>query len=172
MRSWRSLPAWVTILLLWTCEAAAHTQPETADALRVRATQLIYEHQHDEAIKLLRQAVAIAPDQSATHRSLASAIWLKMLFQRGAVTVDHYLGSFSRARVELAKPSPEMVTEFQKSIMAARTLAESQVAQAAAERSGTLRPRCRARPRRLLHRIDRRTSPRRIPGGEPRLRRA
>ena len=74
MRSWRSLPAWVTILLLWTCAAAAHTQPETADGLRVRATQLIYEHQHDEAIKLLRQAVAIAPDQSATHRSLASAI--------------------------------------------------------------------------------------------------
>ena len=128
MRSRRSLPAWITILLLWTCEASARTQPETADALRVRATQLIYEHQHDEAIKLLRQAVAIAPDQSATHRSLASAIWLKMLFQRGAITVDHYLGSFSRARVELAKPSPEMVTEFQKSITAARTLAESQVA--------------------------------------------
>ena len=128
MRSWRSLPAWLTILLLWTCEAAARTQPETADALRARATQLIYEHQHDEAIKLLRQAVAIAPDQSATHRSLASAIWLKMLFQRGAITVDHYLGSFSRSRVELAKPSPELVTEFQKSITAARTLAESQVA--------------------------------------------
>jgi tetratricopeptide (TPR) repeat protein len=128
MPSWRLLPPWVTILLLWTCQASARTQPETADALRVRATQLIYEHQHDEAIKLLRQAVAIAPDQSATHRSLASAIWLKMLFQRGAVTVDHYLGSFSRARVELAKPSPELVAEFQKSITAARTLAESQVA--------------------------------------------
>ena len=83
------------------CTAAARTQPETADALRARATQLIYEHQHDEAIKLLRQAVAIAPDQSATHRSLASAIWLKMLFLRGAVTVDHYLGSFNRASVEL-----------------------------------------------------------------------
>ena len=109
-------------------QPAAHTQPETADALRARATQLIDEHQHDEAIKLLRQAVAIAPDQSATHRSLASAIWLQMLFQRGAITVDHYLGSFSRARVELAKPSPEMVTEFQKSITAALTLAESQVA--------------------------------------------
>ena len=116
------------ILLLWTCAAAAAPQPDTADALRARATQLIYEHQHDQAIALLRRAVAIAPDQSATHRSLASAIWLKMLFLRGAVTVDHYLGSFSRARVDLAKPPPELVTEFQKSIATALRLAEAQVA--------------------------------------------
>jgi tetratricopeptide (TPR) repeat protein len=116
------------ILLLWTCAAAAAPQPDTADALRATATQLIYEHQHDQAIALLRRAVAIAPDQSATHRSLASAVWLKMLFLRGAVTVDHYLGSFSRARVDLAKPPPELVTEFQKSIATALRLAEAQVA--------------------------------------------
>ena len=90
--------------------------------------QLIYEHQHDEAIKLLRQAVSLSPEQSATHRSLASALWLKMLFMRGAVTVDHYLGPFNRARVELSKPPPELVTEFQRSITAALTLAESRVA--------------------------------------------
>jgi tetratricopeptide (TPR) repeat protein len=118
----------VTILLLWTCAAHAAPQPETADALRARATQLIYEHQHDEAIGVLRRAVAIAPDQSATHRSLASALWLKMLFLRGAVTVDHYLGSFSRARVDLAKPPPELVSEYQKSITTAIKLAEAQVA--------------------------------------------
>jgi len=128
MRSGLPLPACVTILLLWTCAAAAAKQPETADSLRVRATHLIYEHQHDEAIRLLRQAVAIAPDQSATHRSLASAVWLKMLFLRGAVTVDHYLGSFNRARVDLTKPPPELVTEYQKSIAAALTLAEARVA--------------------------------------------
>jgi tetratricopeptide (TPR) repeat protein len=117
----------VAIILLMAPAATAQ-QPETADALRARATQLIYEHQHDAAITLLRQAVAIAPDQSATHRSLASAVWLKMLFLRGAVTVDHYLGSFSRARVELAKPPPELVAEFQKSIATAVSLAEARVA--------------------------------------------
>ncbi len=131
----RLLFACVATLLLWTCAAAAsplaagapRAQAE-ADALRARATALIYEHQHDEAIKLLRQAVALAPDQSATHRSLASAIWLKMLFLRGAVTVDHYLGSFNRARVDLTKPPPELVTEFQQSIRKATSLAESYVA--------------------------------------------
>ena len=128
MRSGRPTAACVAILLLWSCAVHAAPQPETADALRGRATQLIYEHQHDEAISVLRRAVAIAPDQSATHRSLASAIWLKMLFLRGAVTVDHYLGSFSRARVDLAKPRPELVSEFQKSITTAIRLAEAQVA--------------------------------------------
>ena len=128
MRSGLLLPACVTMLLWWTCAAAAVAQPQTADALRARATELIYEHQHDEAIKLLRQAVSLSPEQSATHRSLASALWLKMLFMRGAVTVDHYLGPFNRARVELSKPQPELVTEFQRSITAALTLAESRVA--------------------------------------------
>jgi tetratricopeptide (TPR) repeat protein len=127
MRSARPLSACV-LFLLWACAAAASPQPESADSLRVRATQLIYEHQHDEAIRLLRQAVAIAPDESATHRSLASAIWLKMLFLRGAVTVDHYLGSFNQSRVDLAKPPPDLVTEYQKTIARAITLAEARVA--------------------------------------------
>jgi tetratricopeptide (TPR) repeat protein len=114
------------LLLLWACVAAASPQqPETADSLRVRATQLIYEHQHDEAIRMLRQAVALAPDDSAAHRSLASAIWLKMLFLRGAVTVDHYLGSFNQSRVDLAKPQPELVAEYQKAIATAISLAEA-----------------------------------------------
>ncbi len=132
----RVLPACVAAMIVWTCAVAAGSQSatnaeaktESADALRARATALIYEHRHDEAIRLLRQAVALAPDQSATHRSLASAIWLKMLFLRGAVTVDHYLGSFNRARVDLTKPPPELVAEFQQSITKAIALSESYVA--------------------------------------------
>lgn len=74
---------------------------------------------------MLRQAAALAPDDSATHRSLASAIWLKMLFLRGAVTVDHYLGSFNQSRVDLAKPQPELVAEYQKAIATAIALSEA-----------------------------------------------
>ena len=50
-----------------------------------------------------------------------------MLFLRGAVTVDHYLGPFNRARVDLPKPPPELVADFQKSITTALSLAESNV---------------------------------------------
>src|SRR5262245_13503919 len=111
----RPLPASLIIALAWTSVIAASTQPETAESLRARATRLVYEHEHDEAIKLLRRATTIAPDDPTPYRALASAIWLKMLFLRGAVTVDHYLGSFSRARVDLKKPPPELVAEFNSS---------------------------------------------------------
>ena len=50
-----------------------------------------------------------------------------MLFQRGAVTVDHYLGSFSRARVDLRKPPPELDAEFRKHVARAIELAQARV---------------------------------------------
>jgi tetratricopeptide (TPR) repeat protein len=103
-------------------------QAETSEALRARAYKLVYEHEHDEAIGLLRRAIALSPDDSAAHRSLATALWLKMLFLRGAVTVDHYLGSFSKARVDLKKPPPELVNEFTVEIAKAVELAEKRVA--------------------------------------------
>jgi tetratricopeptide (TPR) repeat protein len=106
----------------------AAAQSATPEALRARGIQLVYEHEHDDAIKLLRQAVALAPDDPAAHRSLASAIWLKMLFTRGAVTVDHYLGSFSRPRVDLKKPAPELAAEFTTEIARAVELSEKRVA--------------------------------------------
>lgn len=105
----------------------AEQTPES-ESLRARANQLVYEHDHDQAIALLREAVHLAPGDSTTHRALASAIWLKMLFLRGAVTVDHYLGSFSRAQVDLAKPPPELVSEFQAEVGKAVDLAEKRVA--------------------------------------------
>jgi len=128
MPSGRPLPVCLVLLLAWTCVAATRMQPATAESLRHRGTRLVYEHEHDEAIKLLRQAAALAPDEPANHRALASAIWLKMLFLRGAVTVDHYLGSFSRSRVDLKKPPPELVTEFSHELVKAIELAERRVA--------------------------------------------
>jgi tetratricopeptide (TPR) repeat protein len=112
----------------WTCAAIASAQSDTPDSLRLRATQLTYEHRHDEAIDLLRRAVALAPDEPAYHRALASTIWLRMLFLRGAVTVDHYLGSFTRSNVNVKKPPPELSAEFNTEIAKAIQLAEKRVA--------------------------------------------
>jgi tetratricopeptide (TPR) repeat protein len=102
-------------------------QTDSADAMRARANTLLYEHEHDQAIALLRRLIVAAPDDPAAHRALASAIWLKMLFLRGAVTVDHYLGSFSKPRVDLRKPPQELVNEFQTEIAKAVELAEKRV---------------------------------------------
>jgi hypothetical protein len=65
-----------------------------------------------------------APDDPAPHRSLASVLWLNLLFRRGAVTVDHYLGSISRAKVDLAKPPAEIDREFRAEVEQAIALAE------------------------------------------------
>jgi tetratricopeptide (TPR) repeat protein len=119
--------ALILVALHWPPVAA---QNETADSLRTRANQLVYEHDHDQAIALLRRAVTLAPDDAPAHRALASAIWLKMLFMRGAVTVDHYLGSFSKPRVELAKPSTELVDEFNAAVTKAIQISERRVAAA------------------------------------------
>src|SRR6185436_783085 len=101
---------------------------QTSSELRERALQLAYNLDHDQALELLRRAVAASPDDPAPHRSLASVLWLNLLFRRGAVTVDHYLGSFSRSSVDLAKPPPEIDAEFRLHVNRAITLAERRVA--------------------------------------------
>ena len=112
-------------------EAIGHGQapgaPPTAAALRRDALDLAYNLDHEPAIELLRKAVAAAPDDPAPHRTLASVLWLHMLFLRGAVTVDHYLGSFSRPRVDRKAPPPALDAEFRAHVAAAIRLARARV---------------------------------------------
>jgi tetratricopeptide (TPR) repeat protein len=97
---------------------------DTPAALRERGLNLAYNLDHDDAIVLLRRAVALAPDDPSTHRSLASVLWLNMLFRRGAVTVDHYLGSLTKSTVELKTPPPDVDHEFRQHVTRAIELAE------------------------------------------------
>lgn len=108
-----------------TARTTLHT--EDATELRRRALDLAYNLDHDEAIDLLRKAIAAAPNDPAPHRTLASVLWLHMLFLRGAVTVDHYLGSFSRARVEMKKPPADLEAEFRKHVQIAVDLSRARV---------------------------------------------
>ena len=93
----------------------------------MRALDLAYNLDHEAAIALLRQTIEAAPSDPAPHRAMASVLWLNMLFQRGAVTVDHYLGSFSRARVDLKKPPPELEAAFRHHVHRAIELANARV---------------------------------------------
>jgi len=123
-----ALAAMLAVISAGTLDAAdRQQQTESAEALRTRATDLAYSLQHEEAVALLRRAVELAPDDPTTHRSLASVLWLHMLFRRGAVTVDHYLGSFSRSRVDLQKPPPDVDKEFRAHIARAIELSEKEV---------------------------------------------
>ena len=128
-----SRPACVVFLALAIAYGAAPgravaEQSETANSLREQGLRLAYNLDHDRAVLLLRRAVALAPDEPSTHRSLASVLWLHMLFSRGAVTVDHYLGSFTKPKVNLKKPPPDVDAEFRKHVARAIELAEQRVA--------------------------------------------
>src|SRR5215510_641389 len=122
-------PAAAALVLSVLLHAAA-TEAQSGRELRDRATDLAYNLDHDEAMRLLRQAVASGPDDPGNHRALAATIWLNILFQRGAVTVDHYLGSFSRSSVEIKDPPKELDAEFRRESAKAIELSEQRVAAA------------------------------------------
>ena len=115
------------LLALWLPSSFSAQQP-SARELRERAADLTYNLDHDEAIRLLRQAIAADPNDPANHRALASTIWLQILFKRGAVTVDHYLGSFTKASVDMRNPPPELDAEFKREIARAIEMAEQRAA--------------------------------------------
>jgi tetratricopeptide (TPR) repeat protein len=120
--------ALVALVLASLAVTPARAAQETATALRIRGESLAYDLDHAEALALLRRSVALAPDDPQTHRALANVLWLNLLFQRGAVTVDHYLGSFSRSTVDLSKPPADIDAEFRREVGRAITLAEQRVA--------------------------------------------
>jgi tetratricopeptide (TPR) repeat protein len=120
--------ALIVLAIVWTAGVGLTVaQPDSVESLRRRALTLAYSHEHEEAAILLRQAVTLAPDSAAAHRNLASTLWLQMIFRRGAVTVDHYLGSFSKASVDLPRPPAELDAEFKEHLARATELAEARV---------------------------------------------
>lgn len=131
VRSLRSLltasPYWLLVCTVYLCSTIPlHAQ--TSSELRTKGLELAYNLDHDQALELLRRAVAMSPDDPAPHRSLASVLWLNLLFRRGAVTVDHYLGSFTRSKVDLGTPPPGIDREFRGQVERAIALAERRVA--------------------------------------------
>ncbi len=95
--------------------------------LRSEALDLAYNLDHEPAIERLRRAVAAAPSDPAPRRTLASVLWLNMLFSRGAVTVDHYLGSFTRTQLALKQPPAGQVAEFRRNLAEAISLARQRL---------------------------------------------
>jgi len=115
--------AWLLLLSVGPVQSS-----QSATDLRATALDLAYNLDHDQALDTIRRAILQAPDDPAPHRSLAGILWLNILFRRGAVTVDHYLGSFSRAKVDLARPPAEIDREFRAEVDKAIALAEKRTA--------------------------------------------
>lgn len=114
------------LAVLLGAAASGATNPAPQE-LRDHASDLAYSLDYGQAIEVIRQAIAARPQDSANHRVLASILWQQILFARGAVTVDHYLGGFTRD-VALKSPPPDLDAEFRREIATSIALAEQQTA--------------------------------------------
>lgn len=120
------LTAILCLATAWPAAAPAqhHAAVRTgADAIFSAAYNLNY----DEAMRLARTLVAAYPEESAAHRALATVVWMHLLFDRGAFTIDHYLGSVSQSNIEMPPPPGERAALFREHVNRAIALADARV---------------------------------------------
>jgi len=118
------LTAWLCLTLPLQAQAPA---PASGTNVLKNALTAAYNLEHDEALALARRAIALDPDNPKVHRGLAAILWLHILFNRGAVTIDHYMGSISKSNVTLPKPDPAIAAEFKQAIGRATSLANARL---------------------------------------------
>jgi len=97
--------------------------PSTAATLRAKALDLGYNLDHEQALATFKQSIAADPDDPAGYRLAAATIWITLLFEQGAITVEDYLGQ-ARGDVARAAPRPELAAQFHDYLQRARALAE------------------------------------------------
>lgn len=100
---------------------------ETLTALRRSAFDAAYNLDYPEAVRLFDLAIARDPNDSATHRARAVATWLHIVFMRGSVTVDQYMGGMTSKDVNLEKPPADDAATFQQHAGKALALAEARL---------------------------------------------
>jgi tetratricopeptide (TPR) repeat protein len=124
----RALSAWIVALTLAGSAAAGPanggTQAADLDAKIAATYRAAYSLDQDQAFALARSAVSSAPGESRAHRTLAAVLWIDIIFRRGAVTVDHYLGGVTRSQLTLPKPPAAGDAEFKQELDRAIELAE------------------------------------------------
>ena len=121
----RAAPIAIVCALGTPMSMAAQDAPPQADTAGLRRAGLDHGYNLDypEALASFRQAIAADPQDAAAHRLAAATIWMQLLFEQGAVTVDDYMGQ-ARATVTRRPPNPRLATEFRDHLQRAVALAE------------------------------------------------
>ena len=110
------------LLALVGAGAAAQSQPAFD-----RAYELAYNLDHNEAIALLKQAAEADPSSADAQRHVAVVTWLNVLFRRGSVTVDSYMGGVTRSNFKLPAPPADLDAGFKAYAANAIALAQARV---------------------------------------------
>jgi len=121
-------PYFVIALVAYWCISTSTVVAAEPTALVTEGFDLAYNLDHEAAIAKLTSAVEVYPDNPIVHRSLAAAVWLKLIFSRGTLLVDNYLtGSVSRPTGDLEPPPIELDQLFEKHIERAIALSETEI---------------------------------------------
>ena len=125
----RVLSLLVLVLVVSSGSGAAWrpANDETLASLRRSAFDAAYNLDYPEAVRLFDLAIARDPNDSATHRARAVATWLHIVFRRGSITVDQYMGSMTSKDVSLDKPPASDAATFQQHAGKALALAEARL---------------------------------------------
>lgn len=122
----KRVPLAVALALTLLAGTRAHAQ--SAAQLRSQAFVQAYNLDYPEAVVTFDKALALDPNDSATHRARAAAMWLHIIFRRGSITVDQYLGPSSSSDLKLPKPPAADAALFARHGARALELAERRLA--------------------------------------------
>jgi tetratricopeptide (TPR) repeat protein len=119
----------VALSFAFTCVSVTSVAANPrSEALRREAYDAAYNLDHERAMALFGQAIAADPNDAAAYRGAASVCWLRVLFLRGTVLVEDYLGHLkSSADVQMPPPPAAIDTAFHQNIDRAIALAEDEV---------------------------------------------
>ena len=120
----RGIAAFALIALL--CSETALANPRSIELRRLGFLHA-YNLDHDEAVAAFRQAIEADPNDPGAYRALGAIAWFNLLYQRGAVTADDYLGSMTEPNVKLKAPPAELDAMFHSNVEKALRLAELQL---------------------------------------------
>jgi tetratricopeptide (TPR) repeat protein len=98
-----------------------------ADALAHQAYDAAFNLDYDAAVAAARRLTAVAPDEPRSHRVLATVLWTRILFQIGAITVDHFMGSLTKSKDTRPPVPADLHAEFTRALDRAIGLAETRL---------------------------------------------
>jgi len=113
----------VLVLALATAVPANPRSVELRKAGFVHA----YNLDHDKAVAAFREAIEADPADPGAYRAMAAIAWLNLLYQRGSVSVDDYLGSMTQPNIKLNSPPAELAAQFHTNVEQALKLAEQRL---------------------------------------------
>lgn len=114
--------AWLA-LVTTVAVAAAETESPTY-AVRTRALELAYNLDLDEPVAIMQRAAKEHPNDAATFRTLATLAWLRILFARGSITADDYLGPVTKQTIAMPQPPADLAQLFTANVQRATAISE------------------------------------------------